>query len=268
VHDFQNGRFNSIARMNGTQIGTAGAVRGAMPFNPTAQNMRFSDRQATSVPRMTTANTRFFTHQTPSPVQRTPIGRAVGSPSVPQGMAQNGVRGGDNTGFRRFGSPSGQSPQVNAPQRNGFGATGQSPAMRNDRPAQAPQMSQPAPRNDTRGGFSRFGTPGNSGSPSTIAPRQDYRQSPQYNAPHYNAPSGGSYNRQEPLRIAPSVVRERPSAPSYSAPHQSAPSYSAPHQSAPSYSAPRNSGGGGSHPSGGGGGGHASGGGGGHGGRR
>ena len=55
-------------------------------------------------------------------------------------------------------------------------------------------------------------------------------------AQRFGMPSGGS-GRQDSLRIAPPVVRERPS---YNAPRQSAPSYSAPQrQSAPSYSAPQ-----------------------------
>src|SRR5204863_348503 len=196
AHDFQNGRFNSVMRVNGNQIRDAGLVRGQMPFTPNNANMRFSDRQVANVPR-TSQNARFFTHQQPTPVQRNqPVG---GSPNARQ---------------------------------------------------------QPAP----------------------AAPRQEYRSNPrsdgngqQYNQ-RYNQPSGG-YSRQESLRMAPPVVRERPSAPSYSAPRQSAPSYSAPRQSAPSYSAPRsNAGGGNSAPrgySGGGGGqsgggGHQSSGGGGH----
>jgi len=165
---------------------------------------------------------------------------------------QNTPQSNDAGGWRRFGSPSGQQPaagQGNQPavNRNGFGSTGQ--AQRNDRPSASPQVNQPsAPRsNDSRGGWQRFGAPGGGNSApgqgqTPSAPRQDYRSSPGNQAPRYNAPSGGA-SRQESLRIAPPVVRERPSysAPSYNAPRQSAPSYSAPRQSAPSYSAPRQS---------------------------
>jgi uncharacterized protein DUF6600/FecR-like protein len=283
VHDFQNGRFNSIARVNGSTIREAGAVRGAMPFTPTADHLRFADRQASVVPRGT-ANTRFFTHQALSPVQRMPIGRAAGMPGG-QGSAPavNSPRGGENTnGFRRFGTPAGQS----APQMNGSPNASPGQAMRNDRPSQVtrpqqqPQVSQPAaPRNENRGGWNRFGSPGNSGNSGNqpAAPRQEFRQNPQPNdRPRNFSPGGGggSGRSQEPLRIQPPVVRERPSAPRYSAPapRQSMPSYSAPapRQSAPS--APRGNsgggGGGGSRQSGGGGGGHQSGGGGHGGGRR
>jgi hypothetical protein len=283
VHDFQNGRFNNIARINGSTIREAGAVRGAMPFTPTADHLRFTDRQAAVVPR-NMGNTHFFTHQTPAAVTRMPIGRMGAMPSGGQGLPQTPVRGGDNgAGFRRFGAPAGQgqTPQVNAPrvERNGFGGNGQSPVMRNnDRPMQTPQGNQPAgPRNNDRGGWNRFGSPGNSGGSPAAPPRQDFRQNqqamPQNNnndRPRFNDPNRGGANRQEPLRIAPQVMRERPSQPQYQAPRQSAPQYQAPRQSAPSnpaprqsppsFSAPRGNGGGGN----GGGGGHSNGGGGGH----
>ena len=271
VHDFQYGKFTNVARLNGAQVGTAGEVRGAMPFTPTAGNTRFTDRQATAIPRTNMANMQFFRHSEASPAPRMSI----------NGTPQNITRGGEPAGtFRRFGNPSGQAaPSVNAPQRNGFGASAQSPAAV-ERPAprlsapQGSQTNQPAPRTDNRGGWSRFGSPGNSGNGAPAGNRRQFQQAPQSNS------GGGGSNRQEPLRIAPPVVRERPNTPSYSAPRQSAPSYSAPARpsapsysaparpSAPSYSAPRGGGGGGggNRPSGGGGGGHA--GGGGHGGGR
>src|SRR5438552_1088252 len=65
AHDFQNGRFNSVMRVNGNQIRDAGLVRGQMPFTPNNANMRFSDRQVANVPR-TSQNARFFTHQQPT----------------------------------------------------------------------------------------------------------------------------------------------------------------------------------------------------------
>jgi hypothetical protein len=199
--DFQSGRFNNVMRTTGAQVGTAGVVRGQMPFTAGSANMRFSDRAATVVPRGN-ATTRAFTHQQPNPVQRGQFGQA--------GTASRASQGNEAGGWRRFGSPSGQT------------AAGQHPATG----TQAGQASA--------GGWQRFGTPGANGAsgqrPNTTAPRQAY------------SPAGGT-GRQESVRIAPPVVRARPSysAPSYSAPRQSAPSYSAPRQSAPSYSAPRQS---------------------------
>ena len=160
--------------------------------------------------------------------------------------APQGSQGNDAGGWRRFGSPSGQpaAGQGNQPAANrGVAGTGQA-----QRPSASPQSGQPG--NDTRGGWQRFGTPGGGNSApaqrqAPAAPRQDYR---------YNSPGAGA-GRQESLRIAPPVVRQRPSysAPSYSAPRQSAPSYSAPRQSAPAPrsngggSAPRGNSGGGNH---------------------
>ena len=275
VHDFQAGRFNSIARLNGNQIGTVGSVRGAMPFTPGSQNLRFTDRQTTVTPRA--VNTNYFRQQQPGRVERMPIGnRAQSAPGGGLNSPQT------QSGFRRFGTPAGQgaaaqagSPAQQQVQRNGFGGNGQNPAVRSDRPS----MNSP----QQQGGFSRFGSPGNN---APQAPRQNYQQS---DRPQNN----GSAGRQEPLRIAPPVVRERPnspqyqgprnqSQPQYQAPRQAAPQYQAPRQSAPSYSPPARQsapsaphgnsgggGGGGARPSGGGGGGgHSSGGGGGHGGHR
>jgi hypothetical protein len=334
AHDFQNGRFNSIMRVNGNQVRDAGLVRGQMPFTPNSANTRFSDRQVTNVPR-SSQNARFFTHQQPTPVQRMQQNQQVGGSQAPANRAQEPARapqgsfrgnpgsnqGGnqgnqnqgnqnDGSGWRRFGSPSGQpgnsQGSVLRSDGNGVRGTGQNQIMRNDarNDRQAPSVNQ-APRNDNRGGWQRFGSPGGSNNAppqqpqqsAPAAPRQEYRNNPRsdgnsqpYNQ-RYNQPSGG-YSRQESLRMAPPVVRERPSAPSYSAPRQSAPSYNAPRQSAPSYNAPRQSapsynaprqsapsysaprsngggGGGNSAPRGnsGGGGGHQSGGGGGHGNR-
>lgn len=312
AHDFQNGRFNSVMRVNSNQIREAGLVRGQMPFTPGSANMRFSDRQVTNIPR-TSQNSRFFTHQQPTPVQRMQQNQQVGGSQAITG-SQGGNRANpnsnpnDGSGWRRFGTPSGQPANAQGSvlrsEGSGVRGAGQSQTMRNDtrndRQApganQAPSVNQ-APRNDNRGGWQRFGSPGGSNNApqqpqqsAPAAPRQEYRSSPRsegnsqpYNQ-RYSQPYGGN-GRQESLRMAPPVVRERQSAPgynsprqsapsnsapSYNAPRQSAPSYSAPRQSAPSYSAPRSNGGGGgggnSAPRGnaGGGGGHQSGGGGGH----
>jgi hypothetical protein len=248
--DFQGGRFNNVMRTSGAQVGAAGVIRGQMPFTAGSANRRFSDRAATVVPRGNATTSRAFTHQQPNPVQRGQLnqgGAASRTPNAPA-MAQNNrgqsaaqsPQNNDAGGWRRFGSPSGQAAagQGNQPaaNRNGSGGTGQAQAGR-------PTAS---PNNDSRGGWQRFGTPGGGNSApnqrqTQTAPRQDYR-------------SGSPAS----LRIAPPVVRQRPSysAPGYSAPRQSAPSYSAPRQSAPAArssgggSAPRSSSGGGNHSSG------------------
>ena len=258
--DFQNGRFNNVTHMNGSQIQNAGAINGRMPFTGGAQNMRFTDRQVGAVPQ-TNGNTRFFRQQTPNPVGRSTVGQsgAVRGQGPAAGNQVGGaVRGqaaaqgtGDN-GWRRFGTPAGQG----AGNQSGSAGT----AARSERPAASSQ-----------GGWQRFGTPaGGSSGQGTAAPRQN--GNPGQSGRQFGS-SGNSGSGQQSLRIAPPVVRERSggqtygspaprqnspsynaprqSAPSYSAPRQSAPTYSAPRQSAPSYSAPRSNGGGG-NPSGGG----------------
>ncbi len=261
ANDFQSGRFNNVMRTTGAQVGSAGVIRGQMPFAGGSRNMRFSDNQAKVVPRGS-ENVRFFTQQQPNPVQRGQFnqggaagaGRQTSQPAMAQSNRGQGTpQSNDAGGWRRFGTPSGQQSlsQGNQPAVNRNSSVGTGQALRNDRPSSSQQ-----------GGWQRFGSPGSNApaqGQSPSAPRQNYRSAP---GNQNSAPSGGSsYGRQESLRIAPPVVRERPSysAPSYSAPRQSAPRYSAPRQSAPSYSAPRSGGGGGSAPRGNSGGGNRSG---------
>jgi len=267
IHDFQSGRFQGVQRFNGNQIGSAGLVRGQVPVTPGASNLRFSDRQAIATPRSSEPG-RFFTHQQPNPVARTPFSggtgpvaaRNQGSPSQALSQPNRNLPGESGGSWRRFGSPGGQSPapQAGSPQGSGFrgNSAPNNQIMHNDRPAQAQPANPSSPRGNS--GWQRFGEPA----------RNNYQ-----NSSPRSEPNGGS---GQSLRIAPPVVRDRSygggpsysaprqSAPSYSAPRQSAPSYSAPRQSAPSYSAPRqsgpsysaprgNSGGGSSRPSGGGG---------------
>ncbi len=246
VHDFQNGRFNNVQRFNGSQVREAGLVRGQMGIAPSSANLRFSDRQATAIPR-SNENARFFTHQQPNPVARQSFNRAgsaspaiglrssnmpAGGQAMPSRGVQGGAQGEGSSSWRRFGSPSGQSgsPQ-SSQQSSGFRGSGQAGApanqmLRNDRPAQgqpgntAAPRSTPSPRSN--GGWQRFGAPGGDSQGS----------GPRGNGMHYNAPGGSGQN----IRISPPVVRER---------SNSAPAASAPRQSAPSYSAPRGNSGGG-----------------------
>jgi hypothetical protein len=289
--DFLAGRFNSVTRFNGTQIHDAGAIRGATPFSPAAQHLRFSDRNVANVPRVN-ESARFFRSQTPSPVQRVPLQQQVG---------RTGPGGGSDSPSRwsRFGQTGGNPRSQVAPGGSERGGFGSSPQQRSQMPQQqfTPRTEQVAPRQENRGGWQRFGSPTNGGGAPQqqpqrqAAPRdqymQQYRQSPsegrtfgnprgqsqpqqQHQPPQrqeYNGPSRGYDRGGQSLRVAPPVVRERPSysPPSYSAPRQSSPGNSAPRQSAPSYGGPRQSGGGGSSaPRGNSGGGHQSNGGGGN----
>ena len=229
--DFRAGRFNTVGRFSGSQIGQAGLVRGAMPMAPSSANLRFSDRAVANVPR-SSANTRFFSHQQATPAARVPFAqqqRAMGQsvPGTPNGSmaaapgvrqaapAQNPVRsqqpqsGAAAGGWRRFGEPGGTQ--------------------------QAPR-TQAAPQNNR--GWTGFGNPGS----SSGAARQPYSQPQSV----YRGNSGSS--APQSLRIAPPVVQQRSSGGGSSAP--------APRGYSGGGSASRPSGGGGggaSHPSGGGG---------------
>lgn len=231
MRDFQAGRFNTIGRVSGEQMRTAGLVRGQVPVAPSASHMQFANRSVGFVPR-NSGNQRFFTHQTPAAVQRTPFaqqqqpGRTFGNQG--RGTANSAA----NIAPSRGSLPS-QQPAANFGRPN--------PSVQNTRP--------PSVTGAQTGGWSRFGEPRSAAAPAQSAPRSSYQGGSGFGSPRNSAPS------------APSASRDRPSMPSYSAPRQSAPSYSAP-RGGGGFGAPRGGGGGGgSH----GGGGHASGGGGGHG---
>jgi len=219
--DFRAGRFNNISRVPGSQVASAGLIRGQVPVAPTNANLRYSSRSVTNVPR-TNENTRFFTHQQPSAAQRVPFAQQQRSfESGNRGTATPATRsvgqqpGGSSGGWRRFGEPAGQSSaQQNSAQRT-------TPNTNN-------RFENTRPPSANGSGWQRFGEPGS-------ATRQGYSGSGNNSTPRYNAPA------------------PRQSTPSYSAP--------APRQSAPTYSAPRGGGGGGGGHSSCGGGGHSGGGG-------
>jgi hypothetical protein len=302
--DFEAGRFNRVERHNSSQIREGGSIRGAMPFSPGAQNRRYSDRAVTNVPRVN-ENARFFRSQQSNSAPRVPAGGQQTQLPLGGFRGQSGAAGGNSNsqiqnGWRRFGQTGGntgaspatasrvdrvpqqQQPSQAAPRQDSragwqrFGSTGSEQRQQSPSQQAAPRQSSPQ---ENRGGGQRFGGAGNRGDqpqPQREAqPQAQPQQRPQEyrNQPRgYNGYGGGN-NRQESIRVAPPVVRERPSysaprynrqsSPSYSSPRQSAPSrpspsYSAPRQSAPSrQEAPRNNGGGGGgRPSGGGGGGN------------
>jgi FecR protein len=280
ANDFHSGRFNTIGRVSGDQIRSAGLVRGQMPIAPTASHLQFANRGAGFVPR-STGNQHFFTHQAPAAAQRTPFaqqqrsieqqpGRTFGSqarggvsaaPGAPAVRAAETGRG-SLQGQQPAAQPGGLSRTA---QTGGgwprFGQPGEQGAAPATRPSQALENTRPpsASGGQTSGGWSRFGEPRSSGGAGAQA------------APRSNPQGGSGFGSPRNSAPAPSYSAPRSSgpSPSYSAPRSApAPSYSGPRGGGGggSYSAPRGGGGGGSAPrGGGGGGGHASGGGGGHG---
>ena len=227
--DFQQGRFGNISRVTSTQIRDAGLVRGQLPVAPTAASLRYSNHSVPQVPR-SPDNLRFFSRTSAAPVQRVPF-------AVQQRTMQQYVS-----------APRVVTPNTIAP--NAGGAQGRW------RPLGEPQTS-PANRGN---GWQRFGEPrptaqpaaqGFSSSNGLVSQRPNYSQPSSQSTYHtYEPPTRPSYSRQESIRVAPQVMRERTyQAPQPSRPNNSAPapsrrgsSTSSPRASSP---APRSSGGGG-----------------------
>lgn len=218
---FTAGRFNgAITRVGAGDLRQAGLVRGAMPIAPTANNLRFSNRATSVVPR-STANTSFYSRNPSVPLQRTSFTQQQ------------------------------QSIQRNTAQYFSHGSTSSatSPSSRAQvAPATAGRTFSAAPGGQTYGGasasgWSRFGTP--SGTAANAAPRENSG----WGRFGTTAAGGQSYRGEgQSIRIAPPIMRNRSyeSPGSYSSPRgyatqsYSGPSASAP-RSAPSYSAPRSS---------------------------
>jgi hypothetical protein len=201
--DFRSGRFNNFVRPSAGELSQASFARGPLPVTPNSANLRYSDRQAASLPR-NGATQRVYSYRQPAPVQRSPFGEQRGSQQAagavpnrpPETPSAVGSRG--QSGWTRFGAPVGQSA----------GPSGSGGAVRNEaggqrfgesRGAPTPAAEPPAQR-----GWTRFGEP--------------YAGSRQSYAPPARAESPGgtgfgnssqSNSRPEPLRVAPPVVRER-----------------------------------------------------------
>jgi Family of unknown function (DUF6600)/FecR protein len=185
--DFTGGRFHNIRGFQGSQIREAGLVRGQMPIGPTAQNLRFSDRNVGRVP-ATRQNLRFFSHQQANPVERASFAKQ-----------------------QRTFDPSARSP-LPVQSRQSLGNT-------SPRGAQNPGAE----------GWRRFGTPGRAPAQQTD-PSQASTGAGRFGGSRFAAQPEA---QQQPLRVAPPVVRQRQS---YSPPAQSAPRYQAPQ---PRYQAPQ-----------------------------
>jgi hypothetical protein len=265
-NDFHNGRFNGgISRFSGDQVREAGLIRGQMPVAPGRSHLQFSDRAAAFTPRQSN-NTRFFSQQRPTSVQRVPFEQqrsAFGRTNPAAAGNVGGVpqRGGtpawNNTrpstaqgggGWRGFGGEQGRgnsAPAQNARPNSTFentrpqGATQPEGRQFGGNRGQTPQA---APQN--RGGWQQFGSPGSRAAQPAPAPQNrgswdrfgapSGSTRPQNPAPRAEFQGGGGSNYPGQRYGAPGgVVRERPS---YNAPSGGGQRYSAP--SRPSYSAP------------------------------
>ncbi len=245
------GRFTPVS---GSQLSSAGMVRGMLPVTPDRSSLRMADRSVNMSNFRQSGNTRFFSR---SGAINTQQPRSVPFEQQRQAV-QQASRGGSFTGSQSgpvFNSRGGnfgasQGGPVSNPRGGNFSAPqgpGSSPNWnRTPGPAVQPQVRQGG-----ENGWRRFNGP--SGPSSTPAPQGGFRSIPQPNttpSPSYRGgnPSSGRFengnNGNNGVRINPPMVRERP-APSYNAPHYGGgPTYNAPRNTPsytppPTYSAPR-----------------------------
>jgi len=192
--DFRAGRFNSFVRPSAEDLRQASFSRGPIPIAPERANLQFASRQPAFVPRNTGAN-RVFQYRQPTPAAR--LNFSGGAAAVPRA-------GG-------FGSPV-ERPQTSGPAAGGWQRFGE---PRGIAPASIPPRSEAAPQTASRG-WSRFGEPAVAARPvvQQTTPRPEYQNQPMPANPSFGFNAG---SRPESLRVAPPVVRERPSA-GYSAP--------------------------------------------------
>ena len=178
--DFRNGRFNNFVRASSEDLRQASFARGPMPIAPARTTLRFTDRQASYVPRSLGAN-RVFTYRQPNTAQRVPFGQAGGFETSRSGIlpqSSPGVRN-EGGGWQRFGEPRTTSVR--------------------------PQTEPAAP--PTNRGWSRFGDPAIASRPEVRPlPPREYENQTRPTAPSPQLNSGG---QPQSLRIAPPVVRER-----------------------------------------------------------
>lgn len=131
--DFQRGQFRNHVAVSGAQLQQASLVRGAVPIAPSASNLRFTDRSAsTAGPRGEIGNQRFFsrTGSNSPAVQRTPFTQqqaATRSAFAGSGQMERGPAApqGGSSGWQRFGSPNQSGgpagrPAPAAPAGNGW----------------------------------------------------------------------------------------------------------------------------------------------------
>lgn len=213
AQDFQRGSFRNRMVVNQAQLREASLVRGVAPMTPTANNLRFSERNAPVVgPRADIGNQRFFSRMTPNGAagglaQRTPFAQQQAAVrSAFEGGPRQGFAGGN--GFRGGVAP-GQSPAAPGPAAGGsgwrrFGAPG--------------STVNPTPRSPSAGAWDRFGSPRPGGPQSFGNPEQAPRRftAPESNrpnyggAPNYGGPNfGGSSGPSRQLRVAPPIIQQR-----------------------------------------------------------
>jgi hypothetical protein len=172
--DFVNGRGNNIVRLSDNDLRGAAVVRGSLPVTPDRTSLRFADREVTN-PRTAnaaTANERFFSRRSPSPVERVSfedqrrgveeLSRRTFGERAEGGRTADGNRreGGRIEGARAEGAAQGSEGRT-AGAWNDRGRSAEGRAAEG-RPATDPN-ARAVERSTDSGGWRRFGEPRSTG---------------------------------------------------------------------------------------------------------
>ena len=216
------GRHNAqFVGVNGQQIGNAGLVRGMAPVTPDRASLRFADRQVNAGAFPQSRNERFFSHNQPSAVQRTPfdqqqrvmsqrfggpgsqvMGANGGAPNQ-GGFGRSSGPGAPTAGWRSAGGPAAQPGAPGSHQWSRFGepihgagpGSVGAPPQANFGPGRMQAPGAPATRSvgPENGGWRRFGSPSGAG-----VPRQQEMTPRGFGGPQSPAPqNSGGRNLQQ-----------------------------------------------------------------------
>jgi hypothetical protein len=192
--DFQRGNFGNRVGVSGASLQGGSLIRGAVPVTPSAANLRFSNRAATSAPRADFGSQRFYSRSTTAAAsaQRTPFTQQQAA--VRSAFDSRGIQSGAASAGRFTGTPN-----------SGSGA----PAVQRSTTAQGWERFGGA---QAGGGSSRYAGSAARGYSGGYAGSQS--RSVQVAPPIVHQYSQPSYNRGSSGYAAPSY-RSAPSAPSY-----------------------------------------------------
>ncbi len=194
--DFQRGNFRSPVAVDRGTLSQASLVRGGVPVTPTSQNLRFSNRAATSVPSASASSQRFFgstassaaARRTPFTQQQASVraavtgaGAAAGQSrmaSQPAGAMQNRTAGQtsaaqNSANWSRFQTtPGSSSPRAAGAPNSAPRQVQVSPSIVRERSESTPQQARPqqAPQSQPYGGGQQA-RPQQAPAPAQAAPR-------------------------------------------------------------------------------------------------
>ncbi len=195
AQDFTGGRFGTIRPVGAQQLQSASLMRGAVPVQPTAANLRFADRTTTTFGTRAAANQNFASRMSAQST-RTPfaqqqaafngVSRAAAAP-VSRPMAGTTSAGTANHGgWQRFGSTPATTQRMSQP------TAGTRPAT-----SYSGTTSQSA-------GWQRFGQPSGGATGQSVQPQRQY-SAPAAPQQRYSAPQSSG----RAVQVAPPMVQQR-----------------------------------------------------------